>query len=53
VPVNLICPNLMCRKPLQVDDQMRGQNVRCPHCQQMLTVPAAKPAPPRPQSTQS
>jgi len=51
VTVALLCPNLMCRKPLTVADRMRGKQVRCPFCQQKLIVPTSKPTP-RPKATQ-
>ena len=53
--VQLICPNLRCRKFLSVPDEVRGKLVRCQHCQQMFRVPdgrrepAAAAAPPAPQ----
>ena len=37
--VQLICPNLRCRKILGVPESLRGRAVRCQHCQQMLRVP--------------
>lgn len=37
--VQLICPNLRCRKFLSVPDEVRGKLVRCQHCQQMFRVP--------------
>lgn len=39
--VQLICPNLRCRKFLAVPDDVRGKLVRCQHCQQMFRVPDA------------
>ena len=56
MPVQLICPNLRCRKMLSVPDEVRGRLVKCQHCQMMFRVPgmqtqkhapslAGKPAP--------
>jgi hypothetical protein len=43
--VQLLCPNLKCRKKLAVADELRGKLVKCQHCQSMLRVPASKPLP--------
>jgi hypothetical protein len=37
--VQLICPNLRCRKLLSVPDDVRGKMVRCQHCQTQFRVP--------------
>ena len=37
--VQLICPNLRCRKFLSVPDEVRGKLVKCQHCQTMFRVP--------------
>jgi hypothetical protein len=44
--VQLICPNLRCRKFLSVPDDVRGKVVKCQHCQTILRVPetARKPS---------
>jgi hypothetical protein len=42
MPVQLLCPNLTCRKFLTVPDEVRGKLVRCQHCQTMFRVPDAK-----------
>jgi LSD1 subclass zinc finger protein len=42
--VQLLCPNLSCRKMLIVPEDVRGKNVRCQHCQTVLRVPSAKKA---------
>lgn len=42
MPVQMICPNLRCRKFLSVPDNVRGKLVRCQHCQQMFRVPDIK-----------
>ena len=39
MPVQLICPNLRCRKMLSVPDEVRGRLVKCQHCQMMFRVP--------------
>jgi LSD1 subclass zinc finger protein len=44
--VQLICPNLKCRKLLVVPDGVRGKLVKCQHCQIQFRVPESKtPAP--------
>ena len=40
--VQLICPNLRCRKILSVPDEIRGKLVKCQHCQTMFRVPDSK-----------
>ena len=42
MPVQLICPNLRCRKFLAVPEDVRGKLVRCQHCQTMFRVPQSK-----------
>lgn len=42
MPVQLICPNLQCRKFLAVPDDVRGKLVRCQHCQTMFRVPDSR-----------
>lgn len=37
--VQIICPNLACRKILAVPDELRGKTVKCQHCQTVLRVP--------------
>ena len=46
MPVQLICPNLRCRKFLSVPDDVRGKLVKCQSCQTLFRVPegAKKPA---------
>jgi hypothetical protein len=44
MPVQLICPNLRCRKILSVPDEVRGKLVKCQHCQTMFRVPEGRPA---------
>lgn len=38
----MICPNLRCRKVLQVPGQYRGQQVKCHYCGTTFAVPATK-----------
>jgi len=38
--LTLICPNLKCRKTLQVPDNVRGQVVKCRYCQTAFAVPS-------------
>ena len=45
--VQLICPNLRCRKLLAVPETVRGKMVKCQHCQ----TPFRVPAPQRPQGS--
>jgi hypothetical protein len=42
MPVQLICPNLRCRKVLSVPDEVRGKIVKCQFCQTNLRVPEPK-----------
>ncbi|HEY8750006.1 MAG TPA: hypothetical protein VIM11_18625 [Tepidisphaeraceae bacterium] len=42
MPVQLLCPNLRCRKFLAVPDDVRGKLVKCHHCQQLFRVPESK-----------
>ena len=42
VPVMMICPNLKCRKVLQVPPKYRGQQVRCHYCSTTFAVPNVK-----------
>ena len=46
MPVQLICPNLKCRKFLAVPDDVRGKLVKCQHCATHFRVPDAKKAEP-------
>ena len=39
MPVQLICPNLRCRKFLSVPDEVRGKLVKCQSCQTLFRVP--------------
>jgi len=41
--LQMICPNLRCRKFLAVPDTVRGKLVKCQHCQTSFRVPEAKP----------
>lgn len=42
--VTLLCPNLKCRRILQVPETTRGHRVRCGFCGQVLQVPKKGPA---------
>jgi hypothetical protein len=44
MPVQLLCPNLRCRKFLSVPDDVRGKLVKCQHCQTLFRVPESKTA---------
>lgn len=37
--VQVICPNLRCRKLLAVPEEVRGKMVKCLHCQTTFRVP--------------
>lgn len=40
--LQLLCPNLRCRKVLSVPDEVRGKTVKCQHCETVFKVPEAK-----------
>lgn len=42
MPVQMICPNLRCRKILSVPEEVRGKLVKCQYCQTNFRVPEAK-----------
>jgi hypothetical protein len=42
--VVMICPNLKCRRVLQVPGKFRGQHVKCRYCSLTFAVPLAKAA---------
>ena len=42
MPVQLICPNLRCKKILSVPDEVRGKLVKCQHCRTMFRVPEGR-----------
>lgn len=42
--MNLLCPS--CQKMVTVDNQFAGQQMRCPHCNSIFTVPSLPAAPP-------
>ena len=50
--VQLICPNLRCRKFLSVPDDVRGKLVKCQHCQCTFRVPESKNKPSTPAAAQ-
>lgn len=37
--VMMICPNLKCRKVLQVQEKYRGKQVKCHYCNTLFMVP--------------
>ena len=45
MPVQLLCPNLKCRKILSVPEEIRGKLVKCQYCQTMIRVPLPKVEP--------
>ena len=42
--VQLLCPNLRCRKFLTVPEEVRGKLVKCQHCQTAFRVPEKRVA---------
>lgn len=40
--VQMLCPNLSCRKVLSVPNDVRGKTVKCVHCQSLFKVPEGK-----------
>ena len=42
MPVMMICPNLKCRKVLQVPAKYRGQQVKCHYCTMLFSIPTVK-----------
>ena len=42
--VAIICPNLKCKRTLQVPVNVRGKLVRCKHCSTTFAVPEEKTA---------
>ena len=40
--IQLICPNLNCRKRLTVPDDVRGKMLKCQYCQTTFRVPDGK-----------
>lgn len=45
MPIQLICPNLRCRKFLSVRDDVRGLLVKCQSCQTLFRVPPSPRSP--------
>jgi len=43
--VQIICPNLSCRKILSVPEEVRGKQVKCQHCETTFRVPEVRKAP--------
>lgn len=41
--IQIMCPNLACRKILAVPITARGKTVRCRNCRSTIRVPAGKP----------
>jgi hypothetical protein len=39
MPLQMVCPNLRCRKFLSVPEDVRGKLVKCQHCQTQFRVP--------------
>ena len=48
MPIQLICPNLKCRKFLAVPDDVRGKLVKCQFCMTSFRVPDVKKTDPAP-----
>ena len=45
--LQMVCPNLRCRKLLSVPEIARGRVVRCRHCGMRITVPEKAAASPK------
>ena len=43
--IQMICPNLRCRKILAVPQEVRGKLVKCQYCQTAIRVPTGPVAP--------
>jgi len=43
--IQMICPNLKCRKILSVPDDVRGKHVQCQYCQTTFRVPESQKKP--------
>jgi len=43
--VQIICPNLSCRKLLSVPEEVRGKQVKCQHCSTTFRVPEHRKPP--------
>lgn len=42
MPIQMMCPNLRCRKFLAVKEEVRGKLVKCQHCQTTFRVPGGE-----------
>lgn len=40
--VQMLCPNLQCRKVLGVPEEVRGKTVKCQYCSTLFKVPESK-----------
>jgi len=40
--LQMICPNLKCRKLLAVPEDVRGKMVKCQYCQRQFRVPESR-----------
>ncbi|NLE38127.1 MAG: hypothetical protein GX621_08910, partial [Pirellulaceae bacterium] len=40
MPINVLCPK--CRKKLSAPDAMAGKRAKCPHCGQLMQLPAPR-----------
>jgi hypothetical protein len=40
--VQVVCPNLRCRKLLSVPEEVRGKQVKCQHCDTTFRVPEVR-----------
>jgi len=43
--IQIICPNLRCRKLLSVPDDVRGKVVKCQGCETTFKIPEHRPKP--------
>jgi WD40 repeat protein/serine/threonine protein kinase len=45
MPLQVVCPNPQCRKPMMIKDELVGQALRCPACKTTLTTFSRSDAP--------
>jgi serine/threonine protein kinase/formylglycine-generating enzyme required for sulfatase activity len=48
MPLQVVCPNPKCQKPMMVKDELVGQALRCPACKATLAAPSRSDAPAAP-----
>lgn len=51
--IQMVCPNIQCKRIHSFPDEARGQVIRCIRCEMEFRIPALPtPAPPKRQKTQ-